>query len=169
MCFPCYFDGNTEEKVLKKSIYTVRGKDGKFCLYFILDHFVFCLVRNVKMIFSIRVFFHGHWRFTGQQRKEWDILLFHSTTSTRSQTSSHLFPPFMWDGYDVFLIATLVFTRLLLWDLPSYWFIIWFTDDEMYVCILDDLILGLYYSNLKPGTGNLNLHRLSSLHYKQND
>ena len=129
MCFPCYFDGNTEEKVLKKSIYTVRGKDGKFCLYFILDHFVFCLVRNVKMIFSIRVFFHGHWRFTGQQRKEWDILLFHSTTSTLSRTSSHLFPPFMWDGYDVFLTASLClpgcysmrFTVLLIYYMIHWW------------------------------------------------
>ena len=41
--------------------------------------------------FSIRVFFHGHWRLTGQQGKGGDHLLFHSTTSTRSRTFRHLF------------------------------------------------------------------------------
>ena len=69
----------------------------------------------------------------------------------------------------IFNCNACVYQAATRWDLPSYWFIIWFIDDVMYVCILDDLILGLYYSNLKPGTGNLNLHRLSSLHYKQND
>ena len=41
--------------------------------------------------FSIRVFFHGHWRLTGQQGKGGDHILFHSTISTRSQTFRHLF------------------------------------------------------------------------------
>ena len=52
-----------------------------FCLFVCL--FVFC--------FSIRVFFHGHWRLTGQQGKGGDHLLFHSTTSTLSRTFRHLF------------------------------------------------------------------------------
>ena len=41
--------------------------------------------------FSIRVFFHGHWRRAGQQRKGGYHLLFHSTTSGRSWTFRHLF------------------------------------------------------------------------------
>ena len=41
--------------------------------------------------FSVRVFFHGHSRLTGQQGKGGDHLLFHSTTTTRSRTFRHLF------------------------------------------------------------------------------
>ena len=50
----------------------------------------------------------------------------------------------MWDDYRVFLIATLVFTRLLLDEichlneLPFDWLI----DEAMFVCLLNDLILG---------------------------
>ena len=41
--------------------------------------------------FSIRVFFHRHWRFTWQKGKGGDHLLFYSTTSARSRTFTHLF------------------------------------------------------------------------------
>ena len=50
----------------------------------------------------------------------------------------------MWGGYHVFLIATLVFTRLLLdeiyhlIELPFDWLI----DDAIFVCLLDELFLG---------------------------
>ena len=64
--------------------------------------------------FSIRIFFHRHWRFTGQQGKGGNHLLFHPTNSTRSQTLRHLFATLLGDDYHVFLIAMLVFTRLLL-------------------------------------------------------
>ena len=40
--------------------------------------------------FSIRIFFHRHWRLTGQQGKGGNHLLFHSTSSTRSRTFRHL-------------------------------------------------------------------------------
>ena len=49
----------------------------------------------------------------------------------------------MWDDYHVFLMATLVFTRLLvdeidhLIELPFEWLI----DEAMVVCLLDELIL----------------------------
>ena len=49
------------------------------------------VVRHIFFFFTIRVFFHGHWRLTGQQEKGGDLLLFHSTTSTRSRTFGHLF------------------------------------------------------------------------------
>ena len=51
----------------------------------------------------------------------------------------------IWDNYDVFLIATLAFTRLLLdeiyhrIELPLELLI----DDAMFVCLLDELIPGL--------------------------
>ena len=59
----------------------------------------------------------------------------------------------MWDDYQVFLIATLVFTRLLLdeiyhlIELPFDWLI----DDTVFVCLLDELILGLCYSDFDIG------------------
>ena len=43
-----------------------------------------------QFIFFIRVFFHGHWRLTGQQGKRGNHLLFHSTTSIHSQTFRNL-------------------------------------------------------------------------------
>ena len=54
-------------------------------------HNVFALFFVFCFFFSIRVFFHRHWRFTGQQGREGDQLLFHSTTSTRLRTLRHLF------------------------------------------------------------------------------
>ena len=48
--------------------------------------------------FSISVFCQGHWQLTGQQGKGGDIYL----------------QLCMWDNYHIFLIASLVFTRLLL-------------------------------------------------------
>ena len=41
--------------------------------------------------FLYQGFLHIHWRFTGQQGKGVDHLLFHSTTSTHSRTLRHLF------------------------------------------------------------------------------
>ena len=50
----------------------------------------------------------------------------------------------MWGDYQVFLIATLVFTRLLL---DKIYYLIelsfdWLIDNAMFVCLLDELILG---------------------------
>ena len=60
----------------------------------------------------------------------------------------------MWDDYHIFLIATLVFTRLLLDEI--YYFIElpfeWLIDDAMFVCLLDELILGFWYSNFDMGS-----------------
>ena len=46
---------------------------------------------SVINYFFLSGFLHRHWRFTGQQGKGRDYLLFHSTTSTRSRTLRHLF------------------------------------------------------------------------------
>ena len=70
----------------------------------------------------------------------------------------------MWDDYHVFLIATIAFTRLLvneiynLIELPFDWLVV----DAMFVCLLDDLILGFYYSNLIRETGGFEF--ASSIH-----
>ena len=65
----------------------------------------------------------------------------------------------MWNDYHVFSIATLVFTRLLLdkiyhlIELPFEWL----TDGAMFVCLLDELILGFCYSNFTLETGGFEL------------
>ena len=64
----------------------------------------------------------------------------------------------MWDDYHAFLIATLVFTRLLLDDiyhlieLPFEWLI-----DAMFVRVLEELILGFCYSDLTLETSGFEL------------
>ena len=81
--------------------------------------------------FSIRVFFHGHWQLAGQQGKGGNHLLFHSATfrylfaTLHSRWLSHLF------AFSHFLIATLLFTRLLLDEIIHLiellfdWLIMW--------------------------------------------
>ena len=59
----------------------------------------------------------------------------------------------MWDGYHVFLIATLMFTRLLLNEiyhligLPFDWLV----DDGMFACLLDKLFLGFLLQRFDMG------------------
>ena len=60
----------------------------------------------------------------------------------------------MCDDCHIFLIATLVFTRLLLIEIfPPYRITIWLIDNVKFllVCLLDDLILGFHYRNLHTG------------------
>ena len=107
--------------------------------------------------FSIKVFFHGHWRLTGQQGKRGGHLLFHSTTSTRSQTFRHLFAALhmRWLSH-IFNRTTCIYQTATRWDLPIT---TWLIDDVMlfFVCLLDDLILGFCYSNLTRKTCRLEL------------
>ena len=65
----------------------------------------------------------------------------------------------MRDDYHIFLIAPLVFTGLLLHLIPPYRISIWLIDDAMsiFVCSLEDFILGFCYSNLTRVTGELKL------------
>ena len=59
----------------------------------------------------------------------------------------------MWDGYHVFLIATFVFTRLLLdeiyhlIELPFDWLI----ADAMFVCLLEDVVVGFLLQQFDTG------------------
>ena len=76
--------------------------------------------------FFCQGFFHRHWRFTGQQEKRGDYLLF---TSTRSWTFRHLYATlhvrwlsriFNWNAF--------VYQTATRWDLPPYWITIWLTE-----------------------------------------
>ena len=65
----------------------------------------------------------------------------------------------IWYDYHVFLIATLVFSRLLLDE--NYHLIAltfeWLIDDAMFVCLLDELILDFCYTDLTLETGGFEL------------
>ena len=90
----------------------------------------FRLKSRLTIFFSIRVFFRRHWRFTGQQGKGEDHLLFHSTNPNRSRILRHLFATlhvrwlpdcYMWDDYR---------------DLPLHRITIWVTDWWCNICLL---------------------------------
>ena len=100
-----------------------------------------------RAIFFIKAFFHGRWRLTGQQKKEEDHHLSHTTTYTRSRTFRHLFTT----------LTPCVYQTATRWDLPLYKITIWLIDDVIliYLCLLDDLILGFCYSYLAQDTGEL--------------
>ena len=104
--------------------------------------------------FSIRMFFHGHWRLTGQRGMGGTIFYSTLPLPPAHEYSDIYLQLWMWDDYHIFLIASRIFTRLLLDEiLPPYWIAIWLIDDAKFVlvCLLDDLILGFCYSNLDTG------------------
>ena len=105
---------------------------------------------NYIFLFFYQGLLHRHWRFTGQQGKGGKHLLFHSSTSTRSRTLRHLFATSHVRWLSRILIATLVFTRLLLDEIYHLIELLfeWLIDDAMFVCLLDDFILGFCYSDL---------------------
>ena len=112
------------------------------------------------IFFSISVFFTDTDDSQDSRGREGvDHLLFHSTTPPAHELSDIYLQLWMWDDYHVFLIATLVFIRLLLHEiyhlieLPLEWLI----DDAMFVCLLDELILGFCYSDLTLETGGFKL------------
>ena len=102
--------------------------------------------------FSARVFLHRHWRLTGQQGKRGDHLLFHSTTSTLSRTLRHLFSTLhvRWLSR-IFNRSACVYQTATRWDLPPYRTTVWLIDWGSNVCLLDELILGFYYSDFDMG------------------
>ena len=99
--------------------------------------------------FKLQVFFLSgfssqtlHWRFTGQQRKGGNHLLFHSTTSTDSRTLRHLFATL-----HVRLLSRIFNRNACVYQADEIYHFIelpfeWLIDDAMFVCLLDELILG---------------------------
>ena len=123
-----------------------------------------------NFFFSIRVFFHGHWRLTGRQGKGGDHLLFHCTTSTLSRTFRHLFSTLhvRWLSH-IFNRTVCIYQTATRWDFPPYWITIWLIDDAMLILVylLDDLIQGFVTPIWHGKPVDLNSHRLSLLYYKR--
>ena len=113
----------------------------------------------ISFFFSIRVFFQRHWQFTGQQEKGGDHFYSTLPLPPAHEHWDIYLQLCIWDDYHVFLIVTLVFTRLLLnkiyhlVELPFECLI----DVAMFVCLLDELILGFCYTNLSWETGGFEL------------
>ena len=123
-----FFDKNNNDKFL--IFQKLKPRLFTNCLEFVILVIVSTLEKlHLIKFFSIRVFLRRHWWFTGQQGKWGDSPLFNSATSTCSQTFRHLFATLHVSIYHVFLIASLVFTRLLLdeiyrlTELPFDWLI----------------------------------------------
>ena len=123
------------------------------------------------VFFSIRVFFTD--TDDSQDSREREGTIFYSTLSlppAHEHWDIYL-QLCMWDDYHVFLIATLVFTRLLLdeiyhlIELPFEWLI----DDAIFVCLLDELILSFCYSDLILKTGRFELASTIIFHVNMGD
>ena len=141
------------------------------------SHFPYntCVKREKNFFFfSIRVLFHRHWRFTGQQGKVGDHLLFHSSTSTRSRTFRYLFATLhvRWLSH-IFNRTACIYQAATRWDIPPYRITIWLIDDvtlSFFVCLREDLILAFFVTAIWDGKAvDSNSHRLSLSHYKRTD
>ena len=126
-----------------------------------------------EVFFSIRVFFHRHWRLSGQQGKRGVHILFHSTTSTRSRTFRHLFATLhvRWLSH-IFNRIACIYQTATRCDLPPYRTTIWLID---HVTVSSCLFAWWFDSGFfvtaiwdeKPVDSHL--HWLSPVHYKRTD
>ena len=147
---------------------------------FLISHTQWCNLSKPSItqiiFFYIRVFFHGHLQFIGQQGKREHHLLFHFSTlplfHSSTLTFRHLFCNFARQMILLFPIAALVFTRLLLdeiyhlTELLFDWLMMWCWFSFVYLLIwFKVFVTAIWY--WKPVDSNS--HRLSSLYYKQTD
>ena len=142
------------------------------CIYYIqfLCFFMFMLIhRNLIMMINIKKkFFLSGFSFTdtdnSQDCREREGTIFYSTLPLppAHEHSGVYLQLCTWDDYHIFLIAALVFTRLLTrYDLPPHRITIWLIDGMMliFVCLLllVELIFRICYSYMAWETGGLEL------------
>ena len=116
-------------------------------------------VKFFLFFFSIRVFFTDTEDSQNSRGREGTV--FYSTLPPPSANEHWdiYLQLCMWDDYHIFLIAAFVFTRLLrdeiyhFIELPFEWLL----DDTVFVCLLNELILGFCYSDLTLDTGGFKL------------
>ena len=125
-------------------------------------------------LINIFIFYHGflHRPDDSQDSRGREGTIFYSTLPLppAHEHSDIYLQLCMWDDYHVFLIATLVFTRLLLDEIYHLIELLfrWLIDDAMFVCLLDELILGFVTAIWHWEPVDLNSHQLSPLYYKVN-
>ena len=121
---------------------------------------------------DFRFFFLSGFSFTDMvnsqdNRGRGDHLLFHSTTSIRSQTFRHLFVTLhVRQLSHIFNHNTCIYQTVARWDLPPYRTTIWLIDDVMliFACLLVYLILSFVKPILHEKPVDSNSHWLSSLY-----
>ena len=123
-------------------------------------------IKKKTSFFSISVFFTGTDDLQGSRGE--DHLLFHSSTSTLSRTLTHLFATLhvRWLSriFNGNACAYQTATLYHLIELPFEWLI----DDSMFVCLLDELILGFCYNDLTLETGGFELALTITLVFQRN-
>ena len=135
--------------------------------YFLQYHQRYWLWYATHATHASKFFFLSRFSFTDtddsqdSRGKGVDHLLFHSTTSTRSQTSRHLFATLhvRWLSR-IFNRNACAYQTAARWDLPFYRMNIlidWLHCQSMFVCLLNELILGFCYSDLTWETGGFEL------------
>ena len=101
---------------------------------------------------SIRVFFHGHWRLTGQLGKGgYHLFITLYLFTPCHEHSDTCFPTLhvTWLSL-IFNRTTCIYQAANRWYLPAYRIFIWLIDDVMlfFVCLLVDLIHDFCYRYL---------------------
>ena len=79
--------------IIQRNIFLLKNPYRKKILLPSMSNFALWYFSPLTFLFfyqSFLFFFHRHWRFTGQQGKGGDHLLFHSITSTSSRNIRHL-------------------------------------------------------------------------------
>ena len=126
-------------------------------------------------LFFYQGFLFWHWKFTGQEGKGGDHHLFHSVTSTRLRTLRHFFATLhvRWQSriFNRNACVACFSQTATQWDSPPYRITIWLIDDAMFVCLLDELILGFCYNNfdIRNWWNWPHIDYLSPLYYKWTD
>ena len=132
-----------------------------------MKYYGLAFIKNVfgfLFFFSIRVFFHKHWRLTGQQGKGGTIFYSALPLPPAPEHSDIYLQLCMWDDYHIFNRTACTYQTATRWDLQPYWITIWLIDyvTLVFVCLRVNLIVDFCYSNLKRETGGLEL--ASTLH-----
>ena len=103
------------------------------------------------LFFSIRVFFHSH-RTAGEWRGPSFIPLYHFHPLRHLFATLHV----RWLSH-IFNRNACVYQTATWWVFPPHRITIWVIDDAMFVCLLDELILGFCYSDFGWETGGFEL------------
>ena len=117
------------------------------------------LFASKYIFFLYQGFLHRHWRFTGQQGKGRDHLLFHCTTSTLLRTLRLLLATMHVRRLShIFNCNACVYQTATRWDLPPYrvtiWVIVWWCNVCLFTLWIDTRFC---YSNLTLKTGGFEL------------
>ena len=132
---------------------------------FLISHTQWCNLSKPSItqiiFFYIRVFFHGHLQFIGQQGKREHHLLFHFSTLPLFHSNIQTFVLQLCTSDDSLISnrSACIYQAATRWDLPPYRITIWLIDDVMliFVCLFVDLIQGFCYSYLILETGGFEL------------